>query len=322
MAYDFNFYYAQRKIMTKKFKSTVEGEKINNWTVLSGTEIRNRTIHYKVKCECGHVCIKNASQLRKTIECFGCCRKRQTKQGGTRRTHGACSNSSDLYKTYQARYYMIRRCKGVTPKDKKNYLDRGIGVCNRWIESFDNFLKDMGKRPENSSLERIDNEKGYSPGNCKWASITEQNDNKRGCLYYTYNNEKLTIARWAEKWEITRSKAYEWLKREGIEWVINNLEKIKSCKHGMTNLEYTKLGFPNKRKGSGQRIHSASRDNTHPLHKMYKTWDYIKGSQYKMSPKWIDFLGFVEDLGQKPEGEKLKRYDTSKSFTKENCFWG
>lgn len=302
-------------------KNFLEGEIINNWIVIKEFGLKNRRIHYEVACKCGDKSIKNATQIRNNKECYKCCRKRQTDNGGTRRTHGACSSKGDLYKTYMARQYMIQRCDGKTEKERRNYVDRGIKVCARWLESFENFYEDMGKRPENSSLDRIDNNKGYFKENCRWASSKEQNDNKRGCIYYTYENECLTVSRWAEKWGVTRSKASEWLRREGVEWVIKNLDKIKECSTGMSNKEYVKLGFEG-RKGSGQRIHAASRNIEHPLHKMYKSWDYMKHHPSGICENWSDFMKFVEDMGQKPIGKRLLRKLTSQPFSKENCYWG
>ena len=81
-------------------------------------------------------------------------------------------------KTYQAWTNMRARCKGYTHAQKKNYPERGISIDPRW-EVFAYFVEDMGERPEGLSLERIDNDKGYSKANCKWATREEQNANQR-----------------------------------------------------------------------------------------------------------------------------------------------
>ncbi len=300
------------------------GQLINDWTVIRLIGVIGRTRKYQVLCQCGNERVKNSTQIYKTKCCNECSRKKQTLQGGTRRTHGCCSIDSPYYKTYMAWHYMHRRCEGKTSKEKKNYVDRGITICERWHRntgSFENFLLDMGKKPDNASLDRINNNKGYDPDNCRWGSIKDQNDNKRGCIYYSHNGKTLTIARWAERWGITRSKAAEWLKREDIDWVVRNLDKIRNCKTGMSNSDYVKLGLEG-RKGSGQRKHQASRP-FHPLHTTYKSWDYMKHTAQGMCLHWReDFMNFIKDMGPKPIGLKLKRKFVNQEFCKENCYWG
>jgi len=79
-------------------------------------------------------------------------------------------------------------------KDYQNYGGRGIDMCNRWEDSFSNFLSDMGKRPSiNHSIDRINNDKGYSKENCKWSTKSEQNLNKRNNVLF----EGKTNSEWA-----------------------------------------------------------------------------------------------------------------------------
>jgi hypothetical protein len=77
---------------------------------------------------------------------------------------------------------MKSRCENRNHRAFKNYGARGITVCDRWKESFENFLSDMGRSPTGLTLERIDNEKGYEPWNCKWATRSEQAKNIRTLL--------------------------------------------------------------------------------------------------------------------------------------------
>ena len=83
-----------------------------------------------------------------------------------------------LLKTKQCYKNMLKRCKSTKEEVRKYYKDRGVDVCERWKESFDNFLEDMGLCQPNTSLDRIDNWGDYEKANCRWASIEVQNWNR------------------------------------------------------------------------------------------------------------------------------------------------
>jgi hypothetical protein len=93
------------------------------------------------------------------------------------RTHGHASNGCSP--TYHSWTAMKKRCRDPNNKDWKIYGGRGISYCERW-ERFDNFLADMGERPEGTSLDRFPDKNGnYEPGNCRWATDLEQARNRR-----------------------------------------------------------------------------------------------------------------------------------------------
>jgi hypothetical protein len=75
-------------------------------------------------------------------------------------------------------------------------------VCGRWLESFENFYADMGDRPEGTSLDRIDNSKGYSPENCRWATPQEQQNNRRSNVLVTLDGETRTLKQWARHFNV------------------------------------------------------------------------------------------------------------------------
>lgn len=97
---------------------------------------------------------------------------------------------------------MRRRCKNDPTSDSYRwYAGRGISVCERW-QKFDNFLAEMGVRPDRTSIDRIDNDRGYEPGNCRWAAINLQNANKRENVNFEINGVKLCVAEWCEMLDI------------------------------------------------------------------------------------------------------------------------
>lgn len=96
------------------------------------------------------------------------------------------------YNAYNSWVSMKSRCLNLNHISFKHYGARGITVCKRWLK-FENFLKDMGERPEGTTLERINNDSNYNKKNCKWASLQEQQQNKRSCLHFLYKEEKLNL---------------------------------------------------------------------------------------------------------------------------------
>lgn len=92
-----------------------------------------------------------------------------------------------------------QRCRNPKQKKFAYYGSRGIAVCERW-DKFENFLADMGRRPPwKHTLDRIDPNKGYEPGNCRWATWTEQQNNKRNSRTLTLNGRTQTVADWARE---------------------------------------------------------------------------------------------------------------------------
>jgi hypothetical protein len=110
---------------------------------------------------------------------------------------------------------MIRRCTDKQNRGFKNYGGRGIEVCDRWL-TFENFLADMGLRPEGMMIERRDNDGPYSPSNCIWASRKVQNRNRRSVKLFTHNGETHCIAAWAERAGMSKGCLYRRLMTLGM----------------------------------------------------------------------------------------------------------
>jgi hypothetical protein len=99
---------------------------------------------------------------------------------------------------------MKARCYNHKNPDYPNYGGRGIIVCEKWLNSYDNFLKDMGQRPEGYTLDRIETNGNYEPGNCRWATWSVQRLNQRRNHLVTFHGETLLISEWAKKINMKR----------------------------------------------------------------------------------------------------------------------
>lgn len=156
---------------------------------LSGRARREAT--WLCECECGNTKVLSAKHLKagETVSC-GCHRFRQ----------GRLSRLPE-YHSWKA---MMARCYSPSHKDFHRYGGRGIVVTPRWHQ-FPSFLEDMGRRSKPGlTIDRIDNDKGYEPGNCRWATQTEQQRNRRGQRRLEMNGESKLLSEWCAEYGITR----------------------------------------------------------------------------------------------------------------------
>ncbi len=155
-------------------------------------------------CDCGTVVIIHAGNLRSpnTRSC-GCLRRDVT--GRNHIVHGDAIRGR-LAPEYNSWHGMIRRCTNPRDAAFSRYGGRGIVVCNPWLNSYKTFLHDMGRKPSGDlSIERIDNDLGYEPGNCRWATAKEQANNcrvRRDARLLELRGEVRRLFEWARLFEI------------------------------------------------------------------------------------------------------------------------
>lgn len=162
-------------------------------TVIEYLGHKNGGAWAKFRCDCGEIREFPVAKIKfgHTVSC-GCFRREVT--GAKCRSHG--KSKTPTYSTWCA---MKARCHRKSSSGFPKYGGRGITVCERWKSSYANFLNDMGEKPTDMSLERKDNEGNYEKNNCKWATIHEQQRNKRSNVNITHKGVTLIAGDWDKK---------------------------------------------------------------------------------------------------------------------------
>lgn len=151
-------------------------------------------VMWMCKCDCGNSHVASGKNLKwgnvKSCKCLA-----RDLSSVRERTHGM--SFSPEFKSWSS---MKDRCLRKTNHNYHNYGARGITVCDRWINSFENFYKDMGERPAGKTLDRFPNNSGnYEPGNCRWATPSEQLSNTRNSVIYSANGITDCLSGWARR---------------------------------------------------------------------------------------------------------------------------
>ncbi len=161
---------------------------------------------YLCQCQCGTIRPVSGNSLRMNqSKSCGCMRKETLQKNPSRLRHGEArmNNRSKEWRSWNA---MIRRCTYPSMERFPIYGGRGITICNQWRNSFETFLKDMGRAPSNKhSLDRIDNNGNYEPDNCRWATNSEQIKNSRKARLITYNGKTQNLCDWVKETGIKRT---------------------------------------------------------------------------------------------------------------------
>lgn len=139
--------------------------------------------------------------------------------GAARHGHTCVNGVPYRTPTYRSWQAMVGRCTQPSSFAFEHYRKRGITICAHW-RKFDNFLADMGERPERLTLERIDNTKGYEPGNCRWATRREQGNNRSTNIHFEYEGRQFTMAELARHTGVEKEVLRKRLCRSKRPWTV------------------------------------------------------------------------------------------------------
>jgi len=192
----------------------LDGKRFGRWIVMGRVESREyghgeKKSAWKCRCDCGAISVVTGSALNtgKSKSC-GCGSREST--GARSVTHGM--SKTRTYRIWQA---MLNRCRNPKTAMYPRYGGRGIQVCERW-SAFENFISDMGECPPGMSIDRIDNDANYGPGNCRWADRHTQNRNKSSNRFIVHGGSKMCLTDWARSLSMDQASLAERIEKWGV----------------------------------------------------------------------------------------------------------
>ncbi len=175
----------------------LRGHRFGRLVALESTRAADGSHAWRCRCDCGRVVIRTSGNLRPNSSC-GCALVE----------HGHARGSSPTPE-YRAWVGMIQRCTNPNRDNYARYGGRGIRVCVQWLESFDEFFRCVGPRPSSRhTIDRIDNDGNYEPGNVRWATNEEQHRNKRGAILFTHDGRTMCLSEWIRELKVPVRKTY------------------------------------------------------------------------------------------------------------------
>lgn len=183
----------------------MDGMKFGYLTVINRSEKTDKNGNHLCTCvcECGNkIYVLRSNLMKGTSHSCGCKRSEFAKN---RKNYKDFDKDKKLYHVH---YNMISRCTNPKHNAYLNYGGRGISVCEEWMNSFEKFVswsRENGYE-EGLSLDRIDNDKNYSPDNCRWVDMEQQSNNRRNTIYCFYEHDLVPVTQLARKLGITRKR--------------------------------------------------------------------------------------------------------------------
>lgn len=189
-------------------RKVTKGFKSQHWTVISDKRKGKKSEKAECVCVCGRRAWRSVYSLINHVDKASCGCVRKTSGVFAYAHSGTATSEQKRTETYHCWYSMWSRCVVKTTDCYKHYGGRGIRVCDRW-KDFSSFLTDMGERPRNLTLERVDVNGDYCPENCTWVTKKENSRNQRDTITITLNGVTKPLTKWAEEHGVNPNTIYK-----------------------------------------------------------------------------------------------------------------
>lgn len=184
-----------RKSQNQKLtREDVVGLRFGQITIIDVVEPEKRPLKCLCKCGCGNEFTTRYDSLQSA----------NTKSCGCLVSKGNFKHGKTNTKTHRIWKHMKNRCYNTRSPDYPEWGGRGIVICERWKNSFEEFLGDLGECPPDHSIERIDVNGNYEPSNCKWLPMRLQSYNRRVSRRFTFDGVTKTLSEWADEYQICK----------------------------------------------------------------------------------------------------------------------
>lgn len=192
----------------------ITGERYTRLVALNRCQGKRKKVAWLFRCDCGNEVEKLLENVRSGVtKSCGCLRIDTTRERSLTHGHRVGRKTSATLKSYQ---HAKSRC--TNPNDEKypHYGGRGISMCARWMDNFENFLSDMGECPEGLSIDRIDVNKDYEPGNCEWANTHQQARHRRDNVIVFHEGKEFVLKDFAAYMGVSYKTLHAKIKYKGM----------------------------------------------------------------------------------------------------------
>jgi hypothetical protein len=300
------------KDKTLKRQQSFIGKQFGSWLILEFVSSKNYKEKFKCRCECGTESIILLSSLQSGVsKSCGCLRKKDLikKVIQPNVIHGY--SNTPTYYSWQS---MKKRCNSGRYKDKE------IKICDRWIgeNGFKNFFDDLGEKPNGTSLDRIDNDKGYYKENCKWSIPSDQSANRDCTIFVTYKDKTLTLSQWSKESKISSSILYKRIFQHkwDLDRAFNQKIKTKIRKNVQGSIYVNPVNSYSLKSFNSMKMRCNNKN--------VKDYQYYGAKGISICEEWNGkngFKNFLKDMGLRPKNTTLNRKNPNLGYFKENCEW-